>query len=47
VTNFRATPDNGQLSLFASAEDEAREKQERLSLALDKLRASIAATTAT
>ncbi len=38
VTNFRATPDGGQLSLFTSSEDEAREKQERLSAALDKLR---------
>ena len=39
VTNFRATPDDGQLALFASPEDAAREKRERLSRALDALRA--------
>ncbi len=38
VTNFRASPDGGQLSLFATPEDNARERQERLSRALDTLR---------
>ena len=39
VTNFRATPDDGQLDLFAAPEDAARERRERLSRALDGLRA--------
>ena len=39
VTNFRSSPDDGQPSLFAAPEDAARERQERLSSALDKLRA--------
>ena len=38
VTNFRRSPDDGQPSLFAASEDEAREKRERLSRALDALR---------
>ena len=38
VTNFRRAPDGGQLDLFASPEDTAREKRERLSRALDGLR---------
>ena len=38
VTNFRRSPDDGQLALFASSEDAAREKRERLSRALDSLR---------
>lgn len=39
VTNFRATPDDGQLALFSVPEDTARERRERLSRALDNLRA--------
>lgn len=38
VTNFRKAPDDGQLALFASPEDAARERRERLSRALDGLR---------
>ena len=38
VTNFRRAPDDGQPSLFAAPEDAARERQERLSRALDGLR---------
>ncbi len=41
VANFRTTPDDGQLSLFASAEDMTREKQERLSNVLDRLRTTL------
>lgn len=38
VTNIQATPDNGEPMLFASPEDESREKREKLSAALDALR---------
>jgi DNA polymerase-4 len=38
VTNLQPTPDDGQLTLF-SERDDAREKRERLSEALDALRA--------
>ena len=39
VTNFRATPDDGQLSLFATSDDARRAKREHLAQALDALRA--------
>ena len=38
VTNIQPTPDADGPSLFPSAEDERREKRERLSVALDNLR---------
>ena len=38
VTNFTASPDDGEPSLFADPEDESRRKRERLSAALDALR---------
>ena len=38
VANFQSTPDDSAPSLFADPADEAREKRERLSLALDALR---------
>ena len=39
VTNFTDDPDGGELLLFADPADESRKKQERLSDALDALRA--------
>ena len=38
VANIQGTPDTGELSLFADPKDAQREKRERLSAALDKLR---------
>lgn len=38
VTNIRETPDDGEPTLFASVEDESREKREKLSAVLDALR---------
>ena len=38
VTNIQDSPDAGELSLFADPKDTQREKRERLSAALDKLR---------
>ena len=38
IANIQGTPDTGELSLFADPKDAQREKRERLSAALDKLR---------
>ena len=38
VANFQATPEDGEPTLFADPADAAREKRERLSQALDRLR---------
>ena len=38
VTNFSSSPEDGEPSLFADPEDAAREKRERLSETLDRLR---------
>lgn len=38
VTNIQSTPNDGEPTLFAAPEDEARIKRERLSAALDSLR---------